>query len=182
MFEPVSTAVGILWLGHSALYASARASSAISSEAHVISEAASAILTSAERSQVLLGEKMKAIVDLMAIAQECAAAGWDGYGAVPINPAAIRNAENLVRAFPDSLPLPELAPEPDGSISFDWIRSRHRLLSLSAGASNRLAYAWLDGNDKGRGVVRFDGISIPPRLLDDIRRIVINGDAALRVA
>ena len=61
--------------------------------------------------------------------------------------------------------MPEFAPEPDGAISLDWIQSRHRLFTLSISASNRLAYAWLDGTDKGHGVARFDGRTIPRRVL-----------------
>ena len=78
--------------------------------------------------------------------------------------------------------LPEFAPEPDGSISLDWIQSRARLYSLSIGHSNRLAYAWLDGADKGHGVVHFDGQNVPPRVLDGIKHIVGHGYAGLRAA
>ncbi len=182
MLEPVSTTLGVVWPGHAALYPYALSGSAISPEAQAVSRAASKLVASAERSQALFGTKATAIAQLKSMASDCAEQGWDGYAAAPISSVALRNAEDFVRALPDDLPLPEFAPEPDGSISLDWIRSRHRLLSLSVGVSNRLAFAWLDGSDKGHGVVRFYGFNIPYRVLDDIRRTMFDANSTLRVA
>ena len=113
---------------------------------------------------------------------ECAEPDWDGHGAVAIDPIAILLTGRFVRALPEGVPLPEFTPEPDGSISLDWIRSRNRLFSLSIGRSNRLAYAWLDGADKGHGVVTFDSQNVPPRVLEGIKGIVGQGHAGLRAA
>jgi hypothetical protein len=87
-----------------------------------------------------------------------------------------------VRALPDYLPVPGFSPEPDGSISLDWIQSRTHLLSLSIGHTDRLAYAWLDGTDKGHGVVRFDGRNVPSRVVEAIEGIVGQRHAGLRAA
>src|SRR5680860_861102 len=171
MFEPVSTSIGICWLGSAALNAYARPGSAISTEAQMVSKAASAIVELAERSQSLFGEKAAAISQLMALANDCAEQGWDGDGACAIHPTALQNAKDFLRALPESFPMPEFAPEPDGAISLDWIHSRHRLFSLSVGSSNRLAFAWLDGADRGHGVARFDGLSVPLRVLSEIQSI-----------
>jgi hypothetical protein len=54
----------------------------------------------------------------------------------------------------------------------DWIQSRHRLFSLSVGGSGWLAYAWLDGADKGCGIARFDVTCVPARVLEGIRSII----------
>jgi hypothetical protein len=99
-----------------------------------------------------------------------------------LNPIAVSTVRRFIRSLPDGIPLPEFAPEPDGSISLDWITSRTRLYSLSISHSNRLAYAWLDGADKGHGVARFDGQNVPPRVLDDIRHIIGHSNAGLRAA
>ena len=115
-----------------------------------------------------LDGKSAAISKLRSLASECAQEGWDGDQAAAIHPAAVINTERLLRALPQSVPLPELAPEPDGSLSLDWIQSKTRLFSLSVGAGNRLAYAWLDGTDKGHGVASFDGERIPQRVLEGI--------------
>ena len=80
------------------------------------------------------------------------------------------------------MPLPEFAPEPDGAISLDWIRSRHRLFSLSIGSTNRLAYSWLDGAHRGHAVAQFDGTKIPVRILQGIESIMNHGNSSLRAA
>jgi hypothetical protein len=92
---------------------------------------------------------------------------------------AVQTAVEFIRAMPDDLPLPEFAPEPDGSLSLDWIQSRNRLFSLSVGSTNRLAYAWLDGSDKGHGVAGFDGERIPLRIIEGIIGIMNHGNATL---
>ncbi len=91
-------------------------------------------------------------------------------------------AEDFVSALPDDLPLPEFAPENDGAISLDWIGSRYRVFTLSINGSNRLAYAWLDGADRGHGVVRFNGVEISPRVLDAIRDVSRDEHALVRAA
>ena len=182
MLEPISTTAGICWLGYAALNAYARPGSAVSAEAQAVTRAASALVRSAEDSQILFGGKAAVISRLRALANDCAEQGWDGHQACAIDPGALQNAEDFVRALPEGFPAPEFAPEPDGSISLDWIQSRRRLFSLSVGSSNRLAYAWLDGADKGHGVARFDGFSVPSRVLSGIQSILNNGNASLRTA
>ena len=166
-------------LGLAALHSLARAGSAISSEAQTVRRAAGAVADHVERSQALFGGKAAAISQLWALANECAEPAWDGDGALPINQLTVFKAVAFIRALPEVVPLPEFAPEPDGSVSLDWIRSRNRLFSLSVGTSNRLAYAWLDGTDKGHAVAHFDGDIIPPRILDGIEGIMKGGNAAV---
>jgi hypothetical protein len=168
--------------GHLALQALASGSSAISPEAQVLRNAATAVVKSAEQSQALFGRKAEALSRLAALAAECAEQGWDGESAVPIHPLAALWTQRFVRALPDAVPLPEFAPEPDGAISLDWIAWRNRLFSLSIGRSGRLAFAWLDGTDSGHGVARFDGQNIPARVLQGIQDIVGPTHAALRAA
>lgn len=178
MLEPFST-LGIS-LGYAALHVYAYGGSAISPEAQAVRKAVSAVVESAERSQVLFGEKSVAISQIMELANECAEAGWDGNEAAPIDWAATHTAVEFIRAMPGDLPLPEFAPEPDGSISLDWIQSRNRLFSLSVGSTNRLAYAWLDGSDRGHGVAQFDGERIPSRVIEGIIGIMNHGNVTLR--
>ena len=180
MPEPVST-LGYL-VGYAALYATVRAGSAVSSEAEAIRNTASVMVESTEESLALFGGKAVALSQLRTLANECAEENWDGNGACPIHPTAVFLTAEFLRALPDDLPLPEFAPEPDGAISLDWIQSRTRLFSLGIGASQRLAYAWLDGSDKGHAVSRFDREQIPARILQGIREIIDHGHASLRAA
>lgn len=164
-------------MGYAALNAVARPGrSAISSEAQAVQKAATAVVELAQRSQALFGAKALAIAQIWALADECCELGWDGSDASPLDHLAVTSAEDFIRALPDGVPLPEFSPEPDGSISLDWIQSRHRLFSVSVGATNRLAYAWLDGADRGHAVARFDGETVPPRILEGIERIINRGN------
>jgi hypothetical protein len=178
--HPIVPMIGLS--GQIALQTLAGGGSAISPEAREVYEAASRVVESAERSQVLFGKKAAALSQLVALASECSQRGWDGKDAMAIDPVAVSLVRRFVRALPDGLPLPEFSPEPDGSISLDWIRSRNQLFSMSIGHNNRLAYAWLDGADKGHGVARFDGQNVPPRVLEGIKGIVGQEHAGLRAA
>lgn len=180
MPEPVLT-IGFL-AGYSTLYGVARSESAVSSEAQALQKSVIEIVDTAERSHALFGEKAVAISQIWALANECDEGGWDGEGAEPISPLAANLAAAFIRALPAGVALPEFAPEPDGSISLDWIRSRHRLFSVSVGRNSRLAYAWLDGTDRGHAVARFDGQLVPRRILDGISGILDHGRSTIRAA
>ena len=182
MLDAFPLVAGLVSVGHSVLYPYVRRGSAVSEEARTVQRAASELTTSAESSQALFGEKQDILRELRTIAEDCALDDWDGCGAVAVDAGALQKTEDLVRALPEGFPLPEVAPEPDGSVSVDWIRSPYQLYTLSIGRANRLAFAWLDGTDKGHGVVGFDGISLPARVLSDIERITNNGHASFRSA
>lgn len=177
--HPIAPVVGRS--SHLALRTLVGGGSAISDEAQAVRKAVTEIAQSTERSMALFGEKAAALSRLTALATECAENGWDGQDAAGIDPIAVRTAERFIRALPEDLPLPEFAPDPDGSISLDWIAARNRLFSLSIGGNDRLAYAWLDGTDRGHGVARFDGQNVPARVVEGIGSIV-GRHAGLRAA
>lgn len=160
----------------------ARPGSAVSGEAQTPWSAANAVLKTLKRSLPLSGPKAAATSRIWALVGECAEMDWDGAGAEPVSALAADRADDFIRALPDNVPLPEFAPEPDGSISLDWIQSRSRLFSLSVGQGSGLAYAWVDGADRGHAVARFDGETVPPRVLEGIRGIMNHGNAAIRPA
>jgi hypothetical protein len=148
--------------------------SAISPEAKAIQEAKKQILLNVESSQGLFGDKLEALEELKFLAYECSEEGWDGNGASPINDAAFQAAKQFIRALPAGFPMPEFSCEPDGMISLDWLSGKNRILSLSVGNQNRIAFAWLDGVDKGHAVAGFNGLEISKRILDEITRITTN--------
>ena len=137
MPEPFSTALS-LCLGYAALNGYRRNDSAISPEAKSAVTAVAALIKDAENSQALFGAKSNALSELQNIANDCSNDDWDGNGALGIDPLSLWNAQDFVRALPDDFQLPEFAPEPDGSISLDWIQSRYRLFSLSIVSSSKL--------------------------------------------
>jgi hypothetical protein len=165
-----------------ALYLATRTGSAVSREAAAVRASASAIVASTERSIALFGAKSAVIGRIYEVAAECENACWDGEQATGISPAICERAVSFIRALPDGMSLPDVAPEPDGALSLDWIAGRSRVFSVSAGSSNRLAFAWIDGTDRGHGVARFDGDAIPARILDGIREITNERTAPFRAA
>jgi len=181
MFEPVSALS--LQLGIAAIYSLARPGSAVSREAEVIQLRAYRAVDSLERSRALLGQKSDSLSHLSELATECSTDNWDGEEARAIDPAALDRAIDFIRALPEGVPQPEFAIEPDGEISLDWMPSRHKVLSISIGATDRLACAWIDGANRGHFVERFVGGRVPSRILSLIAETIGRGNgASVRVA
>jgi hypothetical protein len=171
MLEPLS-AFG-LNLGVAAVYALARPRTAVSSDAEHVRNQAVAMVERVERSDALFGTKAAVVSALWSLKQSHAEVGWDGGHARPVEGDAIFKALAFVRSMPDGTAMPEVGVEPDGMVTLDWLPSRHRMLSVTfASDSERLAYAWIDGTDRGNAVERFDGVSVPKRLLQAIRSIM----------
>ncbi|MEY4750156.1 MAG: hypothetical protein RIQ60_2370 [Pseudomonadota bacterium] len=162
----------------------ARPGSAVSTEARQVRACAEAMVDRVERSDVLFGNKTALISQLWGLTRSHAEAGWDGGEAMPADRHAIQLAATFVRVLPDACELPELGVDPDGAITLDWMASRQRMLSISfSGQSDRLAYAWIDGTDRGHGVVKFDRDSVPMRLMQAILAATVTPDhVALRAA
>ena len=167
--------------GYAALQSLTSQRTATSSMAGAVRSNAVAVAKHVERSVALFGGKTEALGKLHSIAQECSAPDWDGYGAEAVNPEALHRAERLLRSLPEGFPLPEFSVEPDGAISFDWLSTRTRSFSLSIGGSDRIAYAWLDGTDRGHAVARSSSGEVPDRILEELSRIVHHA-SALRAA
>ena len=182
MLEPVS-AIG-LQLGVAALYALARPGSAVSSEARLVQARAEAMVDRVESSDALFGGKTAVISELWGLARSHTEAGWDGGEGFPVDRRAVSLAAAFIRALPDDCDMPEVGVDPDGAVTLDWMVSRHRMFSISlAGNSDRLAYAWIDGTDRGHAVAKFDRATVPARLMQAI--LVVAGapdHAALRAA
>ncbi|PYX75099.1 MAG: hypothetical protein DMG72_08300 [Acidobacteria bacterium] len=60
---------------------------------------------------------------------------------VVVNDETARNAVAFAMLLPRAVPIPEVAPDPDGEISFDWIGKSGRMFSVSIGADGRISYA-----------------------------------------
>src|SRR5262249_38718379 len=58
-----------------------------------------------------------------------------------IDSATASSAITFACLLPKSLPLPEIAADPDGEIAFDWLGSSGRVFSVSVNGLGRLAYA-----------------------------------------
>jgi hypothetical protein len=121
--------------------------------------------------------KTQVLNDLHALANECSMPDWDGYGAEPVSLDALERAEIFLCSVPDDVPLPELAVEPDGTVSLDWLPTHTRSFSVSIGDSDRMAYAWVDRTDRGHAVARSVSGEAPGRILQELSRIVPHAPA-----
>jgi hypothetical protein len=133
-----------------------------------------------EQSIALFGPQTACISEILTVVAEHSRPDWNREGADPVSLLATDRAVAFIRALPRGFAMPEAAPDTDGSISLDWIDGRRRMLSVSVGVTDRLAFAWIDGTDRGHAVERFDGDRIPSLILDRIRHTM--GHASIRAA
>lgn len=176
MPEPVS--IGALYLGYAVLASFARHTSAVSREAEVVCRAATAVMRDREGSESLFGQKASALSNLKAAVAEVMPDDQQD----PVNERALLNAQEFLLALPDDLPAPQFGIDPDGAISLDWMPSRSRMFSVSISSSERLAYAWLNGSDKGHAVARFRAPVVPPAVLSLLKSVVADDIPGLRAA
>ncbi len=62
-------------------------------------------------------------------------------GSIPVDIYTADAALQFARILPWSLPLPEVASDADGDISFDWVGPSGKMFSVSFNRSGRIAYA-----------------------------------------
>lgn len=87
-----------------------------------------------------------------------------------MNPKAFAKAKEIIASLAEDQPMPVCCVEPDGCISLDWMPAPYRTLSVSAGESNLMPYAWVDGVDRGHAVGRLQDGMLSGRLLEEIQR------------
>ncbi len=153
--------------------------SGVSEEASSIVDNFNVFIEHQQNSEALFGAKAQLISALRELAVECSEDDWDGYGANGVSEAVALRAEAFIRALPEDIPAPEISAEPDGQVSFDWLPSGTKTFTLSVNAGNRLAYAWIDGANRGHAAELFDGNALPARVLEELLRIAGDG-ATLR--
>lgn len=89
---------------------------------------------------------------LVDIYSDCNQTGWDGYNAQPITESALIDAIRLYSLLPKDIIQPEVTPEPDGSIGFEWYTNAWRTLSMSVNGDNIIVFSGLfGGNDTDHG-------------------------------
>lgn len=103
----------------------------------------------------------------------CAHQGWDGYSARPIEAMTAEQAFRFALALPRNLPVPDIVPEPDGEIAFEWAGSGGRVISVSIGPTGKLAYAaLLSEHSRQNGSEQLSEV-IPPRVIRAIQEAVL---------
>jgi hypothetical protein len=105
------------------------------------------------------------VSEIEEVVHESAAAGT-----VPVDENTKRMAIKLAGLLPASVPAPEIAFDPDGEISFDWLGPANKIFSVSVDRHGRLAYAGRFGEKKkNNGVEQLSDVC-PPEIIQGIER------------
>lgn len=89
------------------------------------------------------------------IIDECSTAGWDGYEASPVSRTSAEGAERFINLLPDRIQLPEIYPEQDGHIAFEWHTDKDKIFSVTI-SDKLLIYAGIFSvNSKQHGEEKF---------------------------
>jgi hypothetical protein len=95
-----------------------------------------------------------------------------GEGFAPVDPEAASAALRLAYLLPRFLPTPEVASDPDGDISFDWLGRSGKMFSISVSKTGRIAYAGRFGDkSKFHGTDQLSA-SCPPEIILGIKRAI----------
>lgn len=109
---------------------------------------------------------------LSKVFEECFEENWDGYNARPISFEAYEEARRFVELLPSYIPLPEVVPEPTGEIGLEWYKEKQYTFVISVSGCNIINYAGIFGEgNKTHGTEEFFSESIPPTILQNIRRL-----------
>lgn len=123
------------------------------------------------KSTAVKSSRSPMIDELSSIYADCQMANWDGNGADPIGIDTINQTKLLLDAIPQGVMAPELAPEPDGRVSLDWLVARNRILSISLGSGSTIPFAYSNGLSRGHGVTEFSQGRFPRDLFELLRLI-----------
>lgn len=79
--------------------------------------------------------------------------GWDGDGALALNPETIDHAVKFVHSLPRDIPMPDVGASPHGEINFEWVLSREAMLSVSMCPDGTIAFAAKFPDERMRNTV-----------------------------
>ena len=103
--------------------------------------------------------------------ERASSVGWDGYDGVPMSFATLEYGIRFLWSIPSTVPMPEVAIDPDGEISFEWYKAPRWVLSVSVGPRGELAYAGLFGRRRSHGTAQFVD-EIPSDVLHGLGRFL----------
>jgi len=110
------------------------------------------------------------ISEIEQIVAESAETGRTDHEAPTIEKKTAEAAMAFSILLPRSLPAPEVAPEADGEISFDWLGPSGKIFSVSVNATGRLAYAGIFGRkSKVHGTEQLSNI-FPSEIIQGISK------------
>ena len=104
--------------------------------------------------------------EVLEVCKGCTRPDWDGYGAKAISSVAVGNALKFLALLPLSTPEPEVTPEVDGTIGFEWYASDDdRVFSLDVSSDGLLTYAGFFGEQAKTRGTEVLGTSVPQSIV-----------------
>ncbi len=102
---------------------------------------------------------------------ECREPNWGGREESCVSDIVFGLAEQFIRSLPKSIQMPDISPEPDGSLYFEWFHQPRRIMSLSIDAQGLVSWSALYGREDPRGSFTFAGNDIPETVLSLIKKV-----------
>jgi len=116
----------------------------------------------------------RALESLDEVYEKCSVANWDGYNAQPISREAFFEASKLLRILPNSFPVPDIGPEPDGGIGLEWYKEKWFSFIVSVNGKNIITYVGRFGkNNHFYGTESYNN-SVPEIILNGLKRLFSN--------
>jgi hypothetical protein len=88
----------------------------------------------------------------------------------PVDAATATAAIQFAYLLPWSIPMPEVAPDADGEISFDWIGPLGKMFSVSLDRTGRISYAGRFGRRSNIHGTEQLSTACPQEIIRGIRR------------
>ena len=133
------------------------------------------ILEQFERAETISrkSEMLRLIDELNEIFESCSQDNWDGYGASAISTDTYLDARKIIymiNAAFTRIPMPELTPEPNGDIAFEWSDEYGRTFVFSIDDNRTLTYAGIFGVSHAHGIELL-GDFIPSTIIKHLERL-----------
>ena len=87
-----------------------------------------------------------ALSRLSSVQNEYSVENWDGFGALPVSERAVSEATIFLKLLNNTnLPMPQISPEVDGGIEFEWYMSSDHIFTVSFNGKKILGYSGIFG-------------------------------------
>lgn len=116
--------------------------------------------------------KYAAARKLKEVASLCSGSNWGGNDEEAISVQTVDEALTLLNTLPQAFNSPEITPEPNGAMAFEWRSKASRILVVSVSGKGIIEYAALSGPNSfthGRNAFAGELPDVVFRLLEAVR-------------
>lgn len=117
-------------------------------------------------------DKAEMLNELLEMYREYSVENWDGCNAEPVSQRAYLEAEKFISLLPSSLDAPEIIPEPNGDITFEWYRGKRFVFVAGLSGDNTISFAGLYGRTSKIHGSEYFGDRIPDSVIGYIHRLL----------